>query len=490
MPSRPALALLACAVLVAGGTAAVAAPPTSAPATRATLATIEPSLLDAGMQRGFVEFTRTPTAADVNALLALGAVKVHPFRLVPQVAFVAPATAIRAIAALPFAVRLQEDHGVRMQLDESKKAIGATAVRAAKPKGLGLTGKGVNVAVIDTGVDRTHPDFANLKHAYNTEFAWLTEPVQDGLYGQQAFELTEQYGGIDENGHGTHVASTVGGQGKAAKDAGLKEDLSGVAPGAGLVTYKIAGASQTGADLGWEQNAMVAIEHIVENEKTLKIKIVSNSWSIYEVDDPDVEPTIQIIKAASKRGVLFVFAASNDGPADQTVGWPGATGEVITVGSTVRTKPYGMSSFSSRGYQVDVAAPGSSITAARSKLASYTPASRLGSAAPLYAAISGTSMATPHVAGLLALIAEANPRLTAQQLNEVLERTTVDLGEPGKDHSYGWGFVDVVRAAKVAQCLLGRPGAEACFTAQRALPRTVWSLDWADKGNKSRTSQS
>jgi len=483
MRRRTSLSLLVAGAVVAGSAVATA----STPAAR--LAPVEASLLDGGLQRGFVELRETATAADVNALLALGAVKVHPFRLVPQVAFVAPSSAVRAIAALPNAVRLQEDHGIRLELDESKKAVGATKARAAKPKGLGLTGKGVNVAVIDTGLDTTHPDVAGALHTYNTELAWLTEPVQDGAYGQQAFDLTEAYGGVDENGHGTHVASTVAGSGQAAKDAGLTEDLSGVAPGAGLVTYKIAGASQTAADLGWEQNAMVAIEHLVEHAKELKVKVVSNSWSIYEVDDPDVEPTVQVIRAASRRGLLFVFAAGNSGPQDQTVGWPGAMGEVVTVGSTVRTSPYPMSSFSSRGYQVDVAAPGSSITAARSKLASYTPAARLNGAAPFYAAISGTSMATPHVAGVLALVAQANPQLTPQQLTEVLERTAVDLGDPGKDHSYGWGFVDAFRAAKVALCLKGKPGAESCFTAQRALPRSTWALDWSDKGNGSRTFQ-
>jgi serine protease AprX len=480
-------ALLASAALLAGGAAALAAPTAPAPL---GLAPIEASLLDGGIQRGFVELESTATAADLRAIFATGVVKAHAFKLVPQVAVVAPSSAFRALAALPGVVRLQEDHGVKLDLDKSKAALGVPAARAPKPKGLGLTGKGVRVAVIDTGVDSAHPDFERVLHAYNTEFAWMTEPVQDGVYGQQAFELTEQYGGIDENGHGTHVASTVAGTGKGAKDAGLEEDMTGVAPGADLVTYKIAGASQTGADLGWEQNAMVAIEHIVEHEKELRIKVVSNSWSIYEVDDPDVEPTIQIIRAASRRGILFAFAASNDGPKDETVGWPGATGEVLTVASTVKTKPFGVSSFSSRGYQVDVAAPGSSITAARSSLASYTPESRLGAAAPLYASISGTSMATPHVAGVLALILEANPRLTPTQLNEVIERTVTDLGDTGKDHSYGYGFVDAYKAAKVALCLAKKPGAESCFTAQRALPKSKWKLDWDDKGNKSRTSQS
>ncbi len=489
MPRRLPTALLASAALVAGGAAALAGAPVTGTAP-ARLAPIEASLLDGGLQRGFVEFAATATTADLRALFAAGVVKAHPFKLVPQVAVIAPSSAFQALAGLPGVVGMQEDRGVKFHLDKSKAALGVMAARAPKPKGMGLTGKGVSVAVIDTGTDKTHPDFAALKKAYNTEFAWLTEPPQDGVYGEQAFELSESYGGVDDNGHGTHVASTVAGSGKAAKDAGLEPDMSGVAPGVNLYTYKIAGATQTGADLGWEQNAMVAIEHIVEHEKELKIKVVSNSWSIYEVDDPDVEPTIQIIRAASRRGLLFVFAAGNAGSKDETVGWPGATGEVVTVGSTVKTKPFGVSSFSSRGYQVDVAAPGTSITAARSKFASYVPESRLGSAAGLYASISGTSMATPHVAGVLALIAEANPKLTPQQLNEVLERSVTDLGDTGKDHSYGYGFVDAFKAGKVALCLVKKPGAESCFTANKALSKAKWKLDWDDKGNKSRTTQS
>lgn len=483
--------------LTAGAAGATVTSGTTAGAGAARLAPVEASLLDGGLQRGFVELSSTATPAVVNALLAAGVTKAHPFRLVPQVAVIAPSEVFPVLAALPGVVRLQEDHGVKMELHESKSALGVMAARADKPRGLGLTGKGVSVAVIDTGVDMTHPDLANVAQAYNTEFAWITEPIQDGLYGQEFFDLSAPYGGVDENGHGTHVTSTVGGTGQAAKDAGLEPDLTGVAPAATLYSYKIAGASQTGADLGWEQNAMVAIEHIVENEDELKIKVVSNSWSIYEVDDPDVEPTIQIIRAASRRGLLFTFAASNDGPADQTVGWPGATGEVVTVASTVKAPPFNVSSFSSRGYQVDVAAPGSSITAARSSLASYTPATAMGAAAPFYAAISGTSMATPHVAGVLALLLEANPRLTPRQLNEVLERTVTDLGDKGKDHSYGYGFVNALKAAKVASCLAAKPpvaGAssmdDSCFTAQKSLPRKDWKLDWDDKGNKSRTSQS
>ncbi len=485
MRSRHLFALLACTALLGGATTAGAvasAPRVSVP--------IEASLLDGGLQHGFVQLDRTATSAQVAALLAAGAVKVHPFRLAPQVAFVAPSAAVRALAAVPGAVRVTEDHGISLDLDESKKALGVTDARAPKPKGLGLTGKGVRVAVIDTGIDASHPDVADsLFAAYNTEFAWITEAPQDGVYGNDAFALTAPYGSVDENGHGTHVATTVAGSGKAAKDAGRTEDLSGVAPGAELVTYKIAGASQTGADLGWEMNAMVAIEHIVEHPE-LKIRVVSNSWSIYEVDDPDVEPTIQVIRAAARRGITFVFAASNDGPKDETVGWPGATGEVITVASTVKTAPYAVSSFSSRGYQVDVAAPGSSITAGRSTLASYTPASRLGSAAPFYAAISGTSMATPHVAGVVALLYQAAPRLTSQQVTEVLERSTRDLGEKGKDHSYGWGFVDALKAGRIATCLNAKPGSEACFTAHKAMPKKQWKLDWDDKGNLSKTSQS
>jgi hypothetical protein len=108
---------------------------------------------------------------------------------------------------------------------------------------------------------------------------------------------------------------------------------------------------------------------------------------------------------------------------------------------------------------------------------------------PFYMAISGTSMSSPHVSGVVALLKQAYPRLTGRLAEEILERTSVDLGDRGKDDSYGWGFVDAFRAGQVAVCLARTPVGkrEACFTAVRALPRAKWKSDWGTKGNEAPT---
>jgi subtilisin family serine protease len=112
---------------------------------------------------------------------------------------------------------------------------------------------------------------------------------------------------------------------------------------------------------------MAAIEYLMENNEELGVDVVQNSWGIFEVTDPDSEPIIQMVRAAISKGFIFVFSAGNSGPDEGTVGWPGAMGNVLTVASTLKTAPYEMSDFSSRGPQVDFAAPGSDIVAARSK---------------------------------------------------------------------------------------------------------------------------
>jgi subtilisin family serine protease len=196
-----------------------------------------------------------------------------------------------------------------------------------------------------------------------------------------------------------------------------------------------------------------------------------------------------MVRAAVAKGFIFVFSAGNNGPGKNTVGWPGAMGNVITVGSTTKTAPFGMSSFSSRGQQVDVTAPGSNIVAARSKGAvidlqngATPPQDR-----PFYMAISGTSMSSPHVSGVIALLKQAFPRLTGPLAEEILERTSVDLGDAGKDDSYGWGFVNAFRAGQVATCLSTGRAKESCFAAVRALPASRWKSDWTTKGNETPT---
>lgn len=486
--SRRLTGLLAAAALLASGTAALAQSPSSAPSAK-----VERSLLQPGTFHAFVQLDRPVRAADTAALRALGITQLHAYKYVNAIAVVAPSALLLKASTLPGVTNVVRDNGLHLDLDKSKAALKVPQARAAKAKkGLGLTGKGVTVAVIDSGLDTSHPDFAGrVKGTFNFEGGWMFDSYQDGSISNEVAEGTGRYAAVDEIGHGTHVASTIGGSGAAAKlGAGTGADYSGVAPDVSFVGLKVASAVQGVAyDFGWEANTMAAIEYLMEH-KQLGVSIVHNSWGIFEVDNPDSEPVIQMVRAAVNSGLIFVFSAGNNG-GPNTVGWPGAMGNVITVGSTLKTAPYAMSSFSSRGPQVDVTAPGSNIVAARSKGAvidvqnSATPPQDR----PFYMAISGTSMSSPHVSGVVALMKQAYPKLTGQVAEEILERTSVDLGSKGKDDNYGWGFVDAFRAGQVAACLNTTAVAsrDTCFNAVRALPASQWKSDWASKGNESKT---
>ncbi len=487
--NRRLTGLLAATCLLASGSAAVAA----APQGQSRAATVEQSLLSPGTFHAFVQFDRPVRQADTAALRALGIDRLHAFRMVNAVSVVAPSALLAQAATLPGVTAVVRDNGLKLNLDKSKIALQVPQVRAAKAKkGLGLTGKGVTVAVIDSGLDSTHPDLASrTKATFNFEGAWAYDAYQDGSVSDEVAEGTARYATVDEVGHGTHVASTIAGTGAAASmGAGTKADYSGVAPEAQLVGIKVASVVQGVVyDFGWEANAMAAIEYLMEHNDKLGVSIVHNSWGIFEVTNPDSEPVIQMIRAAINAGFIFVFSAGNNGPSKNTVGWPGAMGNVITVGSTVKTAPFGMSSFSSRGAQVDLTAPGSNIVAARSKGAvidvqngATPPQDR-----PFYMAISGTSMSSPHVSGVVALLKQAYPKLTGPLAEEILERTSTDLGSKGKDDDYGWGFVSAFRAGTVATCLNTGKAKEACFAAVKALPARMWKSDWNTKGNESPT---
>ena len=493
---RTAIGALAVTLAAATTTTALGVGSTTGPT-----AALDPALLaaDAGALRAFVQYDDSVTGADVKALQAIGITNLHKFDLVPAVAVVAPLADLQEALRLPGVVRVQKDHGLDLNLYESKKAIRADEVR--KPvaeKGLGLTGKGVRVAVLDSGVDTKHPDLADRVFAsYNFEGSIIGDSYQDGHLSDEYAETTSPFAEHDEVGHGTHVASTIAGTGEGSISG---RDLSGVAPGAEIVAYKIAsGAQGVVYDFGWESNAMAAIEHLIEHNDELGVRIVQNSWGIFEVDNPDSEPVIQMVRAGVASGLTFVFSAGNSGDGPDTVGWPGAMGNVITVAATEKVAndkgQYAIADFSSRGYQVDIAAPGVDILAARSVGAAIDfglSAPYAGEDMPLYMGISGTSMSSPHIAGIAALLLEANPRLTSQELEEIIERTAVEQGDAGKDHLYGYGMADSYRAAQVADCfetIRKAKDREACFTAVGGLTSKQWASDWDDKGNLSPTSQ-
>ncbi|UIX30180.1 S8 family peptidase [Streptomyces sp. GQFP] len=303
--------------------------------------------------------------------------------------------------------KLWLDAQVKASLDVSVPQIGAPEVWQA-----GYDGKGVKVAVLDTGVDTGHPDLAG-KIAESTSFV-PDQAVQDG------------------HGHGTHVASTIVGSG-AASDGRLK----GVAPGAELLVGKVLGNDGRGQS-SWIIAGMEWAAHS-------GAKIVSMSLGGTATGASDVlSETVDELSAST--GALFVVASGNAGPYEQSVGTPGIADSALTVGAVDKSDK--LASFSSRGPRLgdfavkpEITAPGVGIVAARA--AGTTMGTPVDAD---YTAANGTSMATPHVAGAAALVAQAHPDWTGEQLKQSLA-STAKTNDVNSVFEQGDGRVDVARAA-------------------------------------------
>ncbi|MFE6379031.1 S8 family serine peptidase [Streptomyces roseolus] len=309
-------------------------------------------------------------------------------------------TSRQARAAAPAKVWL--DARVRAAMADSNAQIGTPKAWEA-----GLTGKGVKVAVLDTGVDASHPDLAG-RVAESKSF----------IEGEEV---------ADRNGHGTHVASTVGGSGAGS---GGKE--KGVAPGATLAVGKVLGDEGSGT----ESQIIAGMEWAA---KDVDAKIVSMSLGSREGSD-GTDPMARAVDTLSaETGALFVVAAGNSG-APGTIGSPGAADSALTVGAVDSADEAAY--FTSKGprhrdqaLKPDLSAPGVGILAARSGLTGGTG---------LYTSMNGTSMATPHVAGVAALLAEQHPDWTGARLKDALMSSSKPLGASAYD--LGAGRVDVAAA--------------------------------------------
>ncbi|MFF2371700.1 S8 family serine peptidase [Agromyces sp. NPDC058110] len=295
------------------------------------------------------------------------------------------------------------DGKVQATLDSSVPYIGAPAAWAA-----GYTGVGVTVAVLDTGYDDTHPDLAGRVLADSTSFV-PDESVAD-----------------DPNGHGTHVASTIAGTGAASGGT-----HRGVADGASLLVGKVLSASGEGQD-SWIISAM--------EWAAQRADIVSMSLGTQYGDDGTDLMSQALNEISAETDALFIVAAGNSS-SPETIGSPGSAASALTIGSV--DDPSGeLSWFSSQGPLVrsgalkpDLAGPGNDVTAARS-----ADSDGEGS----YISMSGTSMATPHVAGAAAIVKQQHPEYTSTQLRAALMSTATDVGLT--PYQVGAGVVDVASA--------------------------------------------
>ncbi|MFI6874725.1 S8 family serine peptidase [Streptomyces sp. NPDC050400] len=306
------------------------------------------------------------------------------------------------------------DGMTKLWLDKPVKATdvdwNVSRIQAPDAWAAGLDGKGVPVAVLDTGVDSTHPDLAGrIKETKN---------------------FTEEADAVDGHGHGTHVAATIAGSGTASDG-----QHKGVAPAADLYIGKVLDNAGQGTD----SEVLAGMDWAAHSGA----KIVSMSLGGAGGAD-GTDPLSQAVNSLSaETGTLFVIAAGNSGSGPDTVGAPGSAADALTVGAVDADGR--IAGFSSRGplkdgrFKPDVTAPGVNIVSARA-----TGTSMGHPVDDRYTAADGTSMATPHVAGAAAIVAQAHPDWTGQQIKAAL----VGTAEPGQEGVFtdGSGEIRAKRA--------------------------------------------
>jgi hypothetical protein len=314
----------------------------------------------------------------------------------------------------------------RASLDKSVPQIGAPKAWAA-----GYDGKGVKVAVLDTGVYADHPDLkGQVIEAKNFSTAATTD---------------------DKVGHGTHVASIVAGTG--AKSGGK---YKGVAPGAKILSGKVLDDDGYGDDSG----ILAGMEWAAQQGADIV------NLSLGGTDTPGIDPLeTEVNKLSEQKGILFAIAAGNEGQGgDQTIGSPGSAADALTVGAVDDNDK--LADFSSRGpgldgsIKPDVTAPGVDITAAAAPGSLIDK--EVGENPAGYLTISGTSMATPHVAGAAAILKQEHPDWTFAELKSAL--TGSAKGGDYTPFQQGSGRIAVDRA--IRQTVLAEPSSVSFGIAQ------------------------
>ncbi|MGW2301305.1 S8 family peptidase [Streptomyces sp. NPDC001809] len=311
--------------------------------------------------------------------------------------------------------------GVRTaSLDRSVRQIGADKAWES-----GYDGTGVTIAVLDTGVDRTHADLAS-------------QVVAEKNFSASADAK-------DRVGHGTHVASIAAGTG-AASDGRFK----GVAPGAKLISGKVLDDNGFGDDSA----VLAGMEWAVAEGADVV------NLSLGAPDSPGVDPLEEAVdRLSAETGTLFAVAAGNEGEGGaSTVGSPGSADAALTVGAVDRDDR--LAPFSSTGPRVgdgavkpDVTAPGVAITAAAAAGSAIDTSPGTPHPAPGYLQLDGTSMATPHVAGAAAILKQRHPAWKSTELKGALTASA-----KGGDHTafqQGTGRVQVDKA--LAQTVVADP---------------------------------
>ncbi|MFD1861914.1 S8 family peptidase [Planococcus chinensis] len=279
-----------------------------------------------------------------------------------------------------------------------------TITKSTPAESTPYTGKGVRVAVLDTGVDTEHPDLV----------------VKGGIC--TAEECAPGISYDDNFGHGTHVAGIISGKKNSS-------GIIGMAPNVEL--YAIKAMDREG--IGTTAQVTEGVKWAIQND--IDILNLSISISVYD------RPLELMLQEAYKQGMLIVSAAGNEGGAagEDTITYPGKFPSVIAVGAVNNNLT--REANSSVGPAMEIAAPGTGIYSSYPIELDIWDAKNDG-----FVSLTGTSMAAPHITGVLALYKEQHPALANVKLREILQSTVRDLGTAGRDQTFGYGLVQYTKA--------------------------------------------
>jgi serine protease AprX len=424
----------------------------------------------------------TDVGAARAAVEATGMRTVTEFERIGVVVASGSAAQIEAARTQPGVTYLEGNTPIAFTQETSNTATrGAEAAGSLTgANGVALDGSGVSVAVIDSGVDPTHPSFRNADGSSAVVANLKSLCLDESSTGTDC--VVEVPGVVDTDtvsggGHGTHVSGIVGGRATELSDGGV---LSGAAPGASLVSISTGAVLLiVGADaaLNWVlENYEAPCGEGVPAAACPPIKVTNNSYG--PVGGGEFDPnsaTVKLQRALAAEGVVTVWAAGNDGGdgSASLTNPPGQdpTGGILSVASyhdqDTGTRDGGVSDYSSRGAAADpstwpdLSAPGEDIT---SSCRPYLPICSTGFDprngpglldVGTFNTISGTSMAAPHIAGIVAQLFQADPSATPAEVEAALKGTThryadgagyQTVGGYSTSFDKGTGLVDVVAA--------------------------------------------
>jgi serine protease AprX len=409
----------------------------------------------AAVVRGIAEFDATPSAAQIAALRALG-LAAQPMHHLPLALVQGTVASMQSAVTSGAAQDVYPDARLQYFDTASSDAMGGAAARAA-----GFTGKGVTVAVVDSGCDASHPDLAdhvvhNVK-VISAEYANITPDSNNTI---AVANETGPYQNTDlGSGHGTHVAGIIAADSTSDPSGGRL----GVAPDASLVCIAVGEVIFTTA-------VVTAYDFMLDQPAMWGIRVVNNSWgNDYRMFDPR-DPVAMATKAVADNGAVVVFAAGNSGLSESEMSLNPFSEAPWVISVAAGTLTHGRADFSSNGlifdnsqavtigggghtvftgdrigvYHPDVTAPGDSISSTCDSAGTV-----VGPCAPGDNAVaSGTSMASPHVAGAAAVLLQANPNLTPDQVRTALQATATPVTRFGATTNapfwqVGYGYVDL-----------------------------------------------